>query len=122
MTDANRDGTATLSTAGSTPLLQGFIDGRRSLSLIDTPLTASAPFLGGTGVIAPDSAGLPGLKAIYAGNAMLSDIGVRLTFTLTPGDSAILGGLFLARRVPAPATIAMLILVGSPTKRRRDRR
>ena len=121
VTDANRDGAATLTTAGDAPLLQGLIDGQRSLSLIDTPLAASAPFLGGTGVIAATSAGLPGLEAIYAGNAMLSDIGVRLTFTLTPGDSAILGGVFVARSIPAPATIAMLILIGSPARRRRDR-
>ena len=121
VTDGNLDGNATLSSLGSRSLFQGFVDGAEALSLVESPFSLSAGFVGGTAVLTPESAGLPGLDSIYAGNQILDELSIRLTFTLTAGDSATFGGVFAAQTIPSPSGIAILgMFVLNRRRRRRE--
>ena len=122
VTDANLDGSAILSTTGSDPLMTGFVDGQSSFSLGNGPLSTEATFLGGTAALMPQAAGLPGLDSILAANAVLTEISIRLTFTVSAGDTATLGGIFVARTIPAPGTVALFLAFGLRSRggRRRE--
>ena len=118
VTDSNLDGSAILASTGATPLMRGFVDQQSVFSLGDGPFDAEASFLGGTAVLAPQSAGLPDLDSIYSGDGILSDLAVQLTFTLSPGDTATLAGSFVVRTIPAPGAVMLGLAAGLPRRRR----
>jgi hypothetical protein len=109
LTDANFDGTGTLSTTGAgLSLYNGQIDGVDVLSLFPNLKTINVPFQGGS---ASDftSAGLPG-PTIPGPNALTS-IGIKHTFSLTPGDRATFTSFFVVE-VPEPGSLGLLAIGG----------
>jgi hypothetical protein len=69
------------------------------------PFDSSVTLGFGSGSTGPDSFGLPGLT--QPGPAVLSSMGIQLTFTLTPGDSASFTSRFEVV-VPEPTTLLLL--------------
>jgi len=108
VTDSNGDGVLSFANSGGTPVFQGTVNGPAVLSLNPSspatmPLSiASCPvsFPGCTAT----SAGGTAFFALAPGSA--TQIGIILTFTLSPGDSAGLTSRF--EIVPEPATLALL--------------
>ncbi|MGD9644741.1 MAG: hypothetical protein AB7U73_03455 [Pirellulales bacterium] len=124
VTDNNGDG-ATLGQVGVTPLYMSLIDGVDFTPLLP-PGTSSitvGPFLSGT--VGPSSFGTP--IPSLPGPAASTSIGIRLNFTLTPGDSASFTSVFVVEPVPEPASIAMascgfaMVIGGVCWRRRRAR-
>jgi hypothetical protein len=103
VTDNNGNG-ATLATAGTNPFYMSLIDGGNFKALFTSPqnLTVGA-FLSGTTGIASFGTPIPS----FPGPAVNSTIGIRLQFTLTPGDSASFTSVFVAEPVPEPSTLAL---------------
>jgi hypothetical protein len=102
MTD---DGTlpGTVATVGASPFYSGEIDGTGVLSL-HAAGSWSASFGGETISIPPVNAGLPG-ATLPSGVPVLSTIGIRHTFSLTPGD--VIGVTSYFEVVPEPATLCL---------------
>jgi hypothetical protein len=115
LTDANFDGSATVSTIGpGTSFYAGQIDGVSVLPLYSDPNSWSVWFPGQTVNIPQISAGLPG--PTLPGPAVLTSIGILHQFSLTPGDAVSLTSFFVA--VPEPASLALLA-IGTLVLRRR---
>jgi hypothetical protein len=105
VTDANFDGSASLTSAFGNPLFWGGLD-------------FAAPFAGGTASVGPESIGLPGPSAPGAAfGAGYQSIALR--FALSAGDRASFSGVFVLQPVPAPAALAMFAIAGLGTNRRR---
>jgi len=111
VTDNNSDG-ATLSTDGTHPLYQGWID--------TGVVTGTALY--------PDAWSWPAGPTSFsdsfsnlAGPAVTSNIGIALNFTLTAGDSVTIDSRFEVLPVPEPASLGLvgLALVGLAAARRR---
>jgi hypothetical protein len=120
LSDANFDGIGTLSTVGAgSSLFSGQIDGVDVLSLFGNPKVISVPFMGGS---ASDStsAGLPGTTISGPLNA-LTTIGIKQTFSLTPGDRATFTSFFVVEPVPEPAALSLLAIGGLMVLARRRR-
>lgn len=123
ITDANFDGSASLTSAFGNPLFWGGLDfgGPSALqltSLINAPFSIAAPFAGGTASVGPESIGLPGPSA--PGAAFSAGYqSVALRFALSAGDRASFTGVFVLQPVPAPAALATLAFAGLASRRRR---
>ncbi|MDI9402721.1 MAG: hypothetical protein QM516_02510 [Limnohabitans sp.] len=123
VSDANFDGTATLTSAFGNPLFWGGIDfggpsQQQLATLINAPFTISAPFIGGTASVGPASIGLPGPSAPGSGFAGGFQ-SIALRFALTAGDRASFSGVFVLQPVPAPSALALLTASALIAKRRR---
>jgi hypothetical protein len=107
VTDSNGNNVLSFANSGATAIYQGLIDGTSALNLNppNVPLTTAdcSPFPGTPGCSATDSAGV---VSQAAGPGTATQIGITLTFDLSPGDSAGLTSRF--EIVPEPATAAML--------------
>lgn len=125
VTDANFDGVGTLATDGVTgaPMYEGLIDGVGVLSLLPHASSVTVPFAGGSNSTSA-SAGLPG--PTIPGPAALVTIGIRHTFTLTPGDRASFTSFFVVEPIPLPTGAGMgmaaLVAVGVVGRIRRRSR
>ncbi|RMF81201.1 MAG: PEP-CTERM sorting domain-containing protein [Planctomycetota bacterium] len=115
ITDANFDGIGTAATAAPDAFYRGLIDGAAVLPIYPDPSSWSVPFAGGTATIPAVNAGLPG--PTLPGPAVLSDIGIHHTFTLTPGDSIAVTSFFVV--VPEPSSLLLLAIGGVFAARRR---
>jgi hypothetical protein len=98
--DGGLDG-ATVATLAGTPLYQAQIDGTTVATLQNSPFSLSAP-VGGSDTAAatfgPNASNMP----------VNTQIGIQLTFTLTPGDTASILSRFDV--VPEPASAAMVVI------------
>lgn len=106
LTDANFNGVATAGTGGGQPLFAGLIDGATALSIYPHPSAWSVAFAGQTLNIPDANVGLPG--PTIAGPAVMTDIGIRNQFTLTPGDRVTLNAFFVV--TPEPSSCVLLVL------------
>lgn len=86
------------------PMFTAILDGVPYDTLL--PNDSSVTLLFGSGSTGSDSFGLPGLT--QPGPAVLSSMGIQLTFTLTPGDSASFTSRFEVVPVPEPVTALLL--------------
>ena len=101
---------ATVRTATGSPFYEALVDGADVRSLYSDPQVFAAP-LGLTN-------GIPAQNFIgEAGPALISSIGIRNVFQLTPGDNAGFTSTFLI--VPAPAGLGLLGVFGLAATRRR---
>ncbi len=118
LTDANFNGSATVTTSGGLPLYQGQIDGVTVLSIYPDPYSLSAPFAGASVNVPALNPGLPG-PTLPSGPA-LSTIGIINRFTLAPGDIFAGNSFFVVLPVPEPNTLALLGLcvIGFAGRRR----
>jgi hypothetical protein len=119
VTDSNFDGMAFLQSAGM-PVYTGLIDGMpvAGATLLNDPYSSpSVGFAGNTVNISAANFGLPGPS--FPGPDVSGSIGINLTFTLTPGDSAAITSFFVVEPVPAPAALALLGIAGCIGSRRR---
>lgn len=105
LTDANFNGSTSVSTTGVNPIYVGRLDGVDELSLFPAAYSLSTGVVGDTTV---DSmvAGLPG-PTIPAG-PLSSTMEVVLRFTLSPGDLVGMTGFFIA--VPEPSSMALVVV------------
>lgn len=105
---------ANLVTLPGTPMFTGYIDGGAVGSQYADPFNL---FVGGG--TADFNAG-----PAIVGNApsATQDLGIRLAFSLTPGDSATFNGNIFLSSVPAPGACALIGFAGLLTARRRRRR
>jgi hypothetical protein len=105
------DGTAgTVSSSSGIAIYTALIDGSPVVGgtlFPDLPTSASSgPFLSASLGSAAFGTPIPSL----AGPAVLSDIGIQLRFTLTPGDQASFTSVFVAEVVPEPTTLGLVSL------------
>jgi hypothetical protein len=105
---------ANLVTLAGTPLFTAYIDGNAVGSEYPDPFNL---FVGGGTADYDEGPPIAG----FAGSAT-QDIGIRLAFSLTPGDSATFNGnITFTSVVPGPGAAALLGLAGLMTTRRRRR-
>jgi len=110
-------GGGSLSTFGGEPLWQGLIDGvavGNSASLFFDPFALSNASLGSSG-----SSSNFGAPFMVDGPAVLSDIGIRIHFSLTQNDQASITSVFYV--IPAPGAIGLLAIGALGIGRRRRR-
>lgn len=107
VTDSNGDGILTFGKSGATPNYQGLVNTTTLELALDTlpgsPLTLAdcTPFVS-AGCTATSS---NGVASQAAGPGVATNIGITLTFTLSPGDSAALTSRF--EIVPEPGTLLL---------------
>lgn len=120
VTDNNGNG-AVLSTSGANPFYYSQIDGGNYVPLFTAPtvVTVVNPFDSASTGKATFGAPIPS----QPGPAVLSSIGIKLTFQLSPFDSASFTSVFVANPIPEPATWGMLLtgvaLIGARFWRRK---
>lgn len=109
---SNTFGGATLANNGVIPIYQGYIDGNVVATMWNN-YSLNAPAFG--------SANDNSQFGVVAGPGANNEIALRLQFTLSPGDSASVTGIFEIQAIPAPAGLAVLTLAGLfGTRRRRS--
>lgn len=125
LTDANFSGSA-LVTSGSGPgtfLYQGIIDGALypTAGLYPSPTPFAVVIAGETTNIPATSFGLP--LGTFPGpvTGVTTNIGIRLQFSLSPGDSIAMTSLFVVEPIPGPGALALLAVGGILGSRRRRR-
>jgi len=119
VSDGNFDTGATLASNGVDPIYTAFIDPAVPQSPAAIARTQWNP---GFNLNAP-AFGANNANASFTneiGPAANTSIALRLRFTLSPGDSASVTGLFDIQPVPAPAGLAVLALFGLAGRRRRS--
>jgi hypothetical protein len=113
LTDGNQNG-ATIASFAGFPVYTALIDGNPAgPTLFDDPYsvsTGSPPFTAPLGFEWFDG---------VIGAGVSSDIGIRLRFTLTAGDSVTFNAAFRVQEIPAPAGLAAFGLLGLLGRRRR---
>lgn len=97
----NNDDTATISTT-SNAIYTALIDGASYQTLHNSPFSTTTS-VGGTSPFGFVDFGLP--PNSQPGPAINSSIGIRMEFTLTPGDSASVTSRFEVEAVPVPAAV-----------------
>lgn len=97
-------GGGTLGHNAGAPMFTALLDGVPYDTLL--PFDSSVTLAFGSGSTGADSFGLPGLT--QPGPPVLSTMGIQLTFTLTPGDSASFTSRFEVVPIPEPMTALML--------------
>lgn len=104
---------ATLAASPLSPVFQGYIDTlpQGNATLWNPGYTLNAPTIGA----ANDSSSFNGAF----GPPALSEIAIRLQFTLSPGDSASVTGTFDVLPVPGPAGLTVLAMFAAFGRRRR---
>ncbi|MGA9032856.1 MAG: PEP-CTERM sorting domain-containing protein, partial [Sulfuricaulis sp.] len=117
LTDNNNNG-ATLTTSGAS-IYQGSIDGNVARTLWDPTTSFTAPF---ASTSSSTYFGFPTREA--APESIDSNIGILITFSLTPGDSASFTSNFDVVPVPVPAAVwlfgsGLLGLFGLSRRKRR---
>ena len=116
LTDDNFSGSALLSTTAlGTSLYTGVIDGVDVLPLFPHLSTLAVGTAGGTNSMTAN-VGLP-IPSI-PGPAALATIGIKHSFTLTPGDSVSFTSFFIVE-VPEPGTLGLLLAGGALLLRRK---
>jgi hypothetical protein len=109
LTDTNLDGIAVVSTVPGVPLYQGQIDFATVLSFYPDPYTQVVLVPGGSALVPPVVAGLPG-PTLPSGPAFAS-IGILHVFALTPGDTFSGSSFFQVEvGVPEPSSLALVVL------------
>ena len=98
------------------PVWSALIDNNVVATMLNNPFSVSLPGAGSAG-IGPESFGAP-IPSLPA-PAVASSIGIRLTFSLTPGDQASFTSVFVVKPIPAPAGLALLGVAGLLGGRRR---
>jgi hypothetical protein len=112
LVDGNGDGASLVTTTGpGSAIYTAIIDGTDYMQLITDPFSISAPPFATT-PIGPANFGL--LSGQPGAN---STIGIRNTFTLSPGDSVNFVSTFLI--IPSPGAVSLLALGGLVAARRR---
>jgi hypothetical protein len=111
LTDANNNGSATVSTAGGLPLYRGQIDGATVLSIYPDPYSLSVAFAGQSINVPAMNVGLPG-PTLPSGPAA-STIGIINQFMLSPGDIFSANSFFVIEAVPEPSTLALAAAASS---------
>jgi hypothetical protein len=107
VSDGTTLGSPAVGQSGSTPFFVGLVDGATALSLTPIlPATCTSPTPAGPPCTA--SIGTTSGGPLTVGSGPLSDIGIRLQFTLTPGDVAAVTAAFNVVPVPEPATVVLL--------------
>jgi hypothetical protein len=105
LTDANNNGSATVSTAGGLPLYRGQIDGTTVLSIYPDPYSLSTTFAGQSINVPAMNVGLPG--PTLPSGAAASTITIINQFMLSPGDIFSGNSFFVIEAVPEPGTLAL---------------
>lgn len=102
-------GGGTLGHNGTTALFTALIDGSPYDTLL--PFDSSTTRVSGSGSAGDDEFGLVLAPPFVnqPGPAILSSIGIQITFTLTPGDSASFTSRFEVVPVPEPSIVAFLL-------------
>ena len=98
-------GGATISTVSGNSLYTALIDGSAYETLLDDPFSVTVPGSGGSADVGPADFGLPANSQL--GPAITSDIGIRIQFSLTAGDSVSFTSVFSVEEtaVPVPAAV-----------------
>jgi len=100
ITDIPLYGGATISTVSGNALYTALIDGSTYQTLLDDPFSVTVPgSSGGSADVGPAS------FSNLLGPAITNDIGIRIQFSLTPGDSVSFTSVFSVAAVPVPAAI-----------------
>lgn len=97
----NNGNTATISDTGNA-IYTALIDGASYETLLD-PTFSTTTAIGDTSLFGGVNFGLP--PNSQPGPAITSDIGIRIEFTLTPGDSVSFTSRFEVQVVPVPAAV-----------------
>jgi len=108
LTDGNGNGAFLGQAAGGAPLYEAYIDGILYATLIDAPFTYTVLNPYESSIVAGGNFGLP--IPSLAGPAVNSSIGIELAFSLSPGDTATLNGVFVVEEavVPEPASLSLM--------------
>ena len=114
LTSLTNDG-ATLAAPDQGSIFTALIDGNPVATLLDSPFSQSVGAFQ-SGVIGPASFGDP--IPSMPGPPVLDSIGITLSFTLTPGDSASFTSIFVVE-VPGPGALAVFGFAGLFARRRR---
>jgi hypothetical protein len=108
LTDANNNGSATVSTVSGMPFYRGQIDGATVLSIYPDPYSLGVAFAGQSIQVPALNPGLPG--PTLPSGAALNTIGIINQFSLSPGDIIAGNSFFTVVSVPEPSTLALLAL------------
>lgn len=111
VSDANGSGSAELSSSGSLPFYEAFIDGTSVRTLFDAPQSINA------GAFLTESYGPESFVNEPGGSGVLATVGISNFFRLSPGDDATMVSTFAV--VPTPGTISLLAVAGLAGVRRR---
>lgn len=119
LTDANGNGTGSVSTAAGVAFYQGHNDGATVLNFCPEPYSLPIVFAGQSTQVPVLNPGLPG--PTLPKGAALSTIGIVNTFAISPDDQIADNSFFQVVSAPEPSTLALfaISMVGLSGRRRR---
>lgn len=117
---ADGDG-GTLSSLAGTAIYQAMIDGGVLGGFGDLLVDPISLTVGafGSDSFAPESFGSMPMIPSEPGPSVATSIGILLSFSLTPGDTATFSAVFAAEQIPTPAPLALFGVAGLAALRRR---